>query len=78
MSGASTISNDGAVDLILANGHPDDMIERYSPAVKYREPLLLFHQENGKLRDISRDAGPAFAEIEDEASIVFAQNRVSE
>jgi hypothetical protein len=53
--------NDGAVDLILANGHPDDMIEIYSPAVKYKEPLLLFHQENGKLRNVSRDAGPAFA-----------------
>ena len=53
--------NDGAVDLILANGHPDDMIENYSPAVKYSEPLLLFHQENGKLRDVSREAGPAFA-----------------
>ena len=26
--------NDGAVDLILANGHPDDMIESYSPAVQ--------------------------------------------
>jgi hypothetical protein len=36
------------------------MIENYSPAVKYREPLLLFHQESGKLRDVSRDAGPAF------------------
>jgi hypothetical protein len=52
--------NDGAVDLILANGHPDDMIESYSPAVKYREPLLLFHQENGKLRNVSSAAGPAF------------------
>ena len=53
--------NDGAVDLILANGHPDDMIENYSPAVKYKEPLLLFHQEGGKLRDVSADAGPAFS-----------------
>src|SRR5436190_9131381 len=53
--------NDGAIDLILANGHPDDMIEIYSPAVKYKEPLLLFHQENGKLRNASRDGGPAFA-----------------
>jgi hypothetical protein len=53
--------NDGNVDLILANGHPDDMIENYSPAVKYREPLLLFHQEAGKLREVSREAGPAFA-----------------
>ena len=52
--------NDGSVDLIFANGHPDDMVESYSPAVKYREPLLLFHQENGKLRNVSDDAGPAF------------------
>ena len=53
--------NDGAIDLMLANGHPDDMIESYSPAVKYREPLLLFHQENGKLRNVSAEAGPAFS-----------------
>ncbi len=52
--------NDGSVDLILANGHPDDMIESYSPRVKYREPLLLFHRENGVLRNVSASAGPAF------------------
>jgi enediyne biosynthesis protein E4 len=52
--------NDGSVDLILANGHPDDMIESYSPAVKHQEPLLLFHQEGGKLRNVSSQAGPAF------------------
>ena len=55
--------NDGAVDLILANGHPDDMIESYSPAVKYREPLLLFHQEDSKLRNVSTQAGPAFGRV---------------
>ena len=52
---------DGAVDLILANGHPDDMIEKYSQQVKYKEPMLLFHQENGTLRNVSVQAGPAFA-----------------
>jgi hypothetical protein len=52
--------NDGAVDLILANGHPDDMIENYSAQVRYKEPILLFHQEDGKLRDVSAEAGPAF------------------
>ena len=52
--------NDGAVDLILANGHPDDMIEHYSPTVKHKEPILLFHQESGKLRNVSDQAGPAF------------------
>jgi hypothetical protein len=53
--------NDGLLDLILANGHPDDMIDQYSQQVRYREPLLLFHQENGLLRNVSADAGSAFA-----------------
>ena len=53
--------NDGAVDLILANGHPDDRIETRTAQVKYREPLLLFHQEAGKLRNVSAEAGPAFS-----------------
>jgi enediyne biosynthesis protein E4 len=53
--------NDGAVDLLLANGHPDDMVEIVSTGVKYREPLLLFRQEAGILRNISSEAGPVFA-----------------
>ena len=52
--------NDGQLDLLLANGHPDDMIEQYSTQVKYKEPLLLFRNEGGKLRDVSKGAGPAF------------------
>ena len=53
--------NDGLTDLFLANGHPDDMIGHYSTQVKYREPLLLFHQDpDGKLRNVSDSAGPAF------------------
>jgi len=51
--------NDGAVDLLLANGHPDDMIDSYSMQVKYKEPLLLFHQgEDHKLHDVSDQGGP--------------------
>ncbi|HKE26245.1 MAG TPA: CRTAC1 family protein [Bryobacteraceae bacterium] len=54
--------NDGLVDLILANGHPDDMIAEYSLQVKWKEPLLLFHQEpDGKLHNVSGQAGAAFA-----------------
>jgi hypothetical protein len=53
--------NDGALDLILANGHPDDMIDVYSQQVHYKEPLLLFHQgADGKLLNVSDKAGPAF------------------
>jgi len=53
--------NDGNVDLILANGHPDDMIAEYSLQVKWKEPLLLFRQEeSGKLRNVSAQGGTAF------------------
>src|SRR3954471_13419272 len=52
--------NDGAVDLFLANGHPDDMVENYSQQVKYKEPLLLFHNDGGKLSNVSAQAGPVF------------------
>ncbi len=52
--------NDGNVDLFLANGHPDDMIEQYSEQIKFRMPLLLFRHEGDKLRNVSTEAGPAF------------------
>ena len=55
--------NDGVVDLILANGHPDDMIEQYSQQVRYKEPLLLFHNDGKKLTDVSAQAGPAFQKM---------------
>ncbi len=52
--------NDGEIDLLLANGHPDDMVGQRSQTVKYREPLLLFQQKNGQFHDVSAKAGPAF------------------
>ncbi|MBV8895854.1 MAG: CRTAC1 family protein [Acidobacteriaceae bacterium] len=56
--------NDGRVDLILANGHPDDMINQYSLQVTYQEPLLLFHQEeDGKLHNVSDQGGTAFKKL---------------
>ena len=53
--------NDGSIDLFLANGHPDDMVENYSQQVKYKEPLLLFHNQGGKLSNVSAQAGPVFS-----------------
>lgn len=53
--------NDGEVDLLLANGHPDDMIENYSQQIRYRMPMLLFRNEGGKMRNISSEAGPIFS-----------------
>jgi hypothetical protein len=53
--------NDGCLDLFLANGNPDDIIESIHAQVKYQEPLLLFHNEGKKFRDVSAQSGPVFA-----------------
>ena len=53
--------NDGSVDLILANGHPNDHVDKRTQGVTYKEPLLLFHNEgNGKMVDVSKTAGSVF------------------
>jgi hypothetical protein len=53
--------NDGSPDLIIANGHPDDLIEKIYENVKYREPLLLFHNSGNALRNVSQESGPIFS-----------------
>jgi hypothetical protein len=53
--------NDGNLDLLIANGHPDDLIEKIYDSVTYREPLLLFHNTGAGLKNISSESGPAFA-----------------
>ena len=53
--------NDGDLDLIIANGHPDDLIEKIYDNVKYREPLLLFHNSGNGLKNVSAASGPEFS-----------------
>jgi enediyne biosynthesis protein E4 len=53
--------NDGNLDLFIANGHPDDLIEKIYDNVTYREPLLLFHNTGGALKNVTRESGPAFS-----------------
>jgi hypothetical protein len=52
--------NDGNVDLLIANGHPDDRIEEHSQRVTYKEPLLLFHNNGRGLENVSSRAGAVF------------------
>ncbi|MGH8099809.1 MAG: CRTAC1 family protein [Chthoniobacterales bacterium] len=52
--------NDGLLDLFVANGHPDDVIDKINPAVTYSEPLLLFRNTGAGLKDISNECGPLF------------------
>jgi hypothetical protein len=51
---------DGRMDLLLANGHPDDMVDNYGGMVHYKEPLLLFHNDGTRLRNVSSEAGSVF------------------
>ncbi len=53
--------NDGNLDLFLANGNPDDLIESLHSQVKYQEPLMLFHNTGKGLQNVSAQSGPAFA-----------------
>jgi hypothetical protein len=53
---------DGWPDLLLANGHPDDMLDGSAAGfgVRYRQPLLVFQNEHGRYRNVSAEAGDAF------------------
>ena len=53
--------NDGELDLLLCNGHPDLMVEKRLPGIKYAEPMLLFRNVNGQLRNVSAQSGPVFS-----------------
>ncbi|MBV9608780.1 MAG: CRTAC1 family protein [Acidobacteria bacterium] len=54
--------NDGNLDLLIANGHPDDLIEKIDPTVGYREPLLLFHNTGRGFQNVTAQSGPAFTQ----------------
>jgi hypothetical protein len=55
--------NDGLLDLLVANGHPDDLIDKVNPGVTYSEPLLLFQNTGTGLKNISADCGPLFSKL---------------
>ena len=53
--------NDGNLDLMIANGHPDDLIEKIYDNVSYRERILLFHNSGNGLKNVTEESGPAFS-----------------
>ncbi len=53
--------NDGELDLLLCNGHPDITVEKHTQDVKYREPMLLFRNAGHEFRNISAESGPIFS-----------------
>jgi len=53
--------NDGSLDLILANGNPDDLINLLHGEVTFEEPLMLFHNTGKSFENVSAKSGPLFA-----------------
>jgi enediyne biosynthesis protein E4 len=54
-------NNDGNLDLILVNGHPNETIELTRHDVTYKEaPLLLAGNGKGSFCNMREQAGPAF------------------
>ena len=53
--------NDGNLDLVLVNGHINEVIERTRRDVSYREPPLLLHNDGrGNFESMAQLAGPVF------------------
>ncbi len=53
-------NNDGNLDLLLSNGHPDTTIENHMQGVRYTEPMLLFENEGNSWKNVSAESGPIF------------------
>ena len=53
--------NDGDLDLLLANSHPDDTVDGRIQGVTFLEPLLLFHRTSNSFQNVSRESGPVFS-----------------
>jgi len=54
--------NDGSLDLLLCNGHPDDKVDKKISGVTYREPMLLFRNDGKNLKNVSAESGPIFSQ----------------
>ncbi len=54
--------NDGWKDLLIAQGHDMDNIERVSPMLRYREPMMLLRNTGKKFVDVSSVSGDIFHE----------------
>ena len=54
--------NDGWLDLVEVNSHPDDLIDLRHRGVTWKEHIVLLRNISGtKLQDVSEQAGPAFS-----------------
>ena len=58
-AGLVDFDNDGWKDLLVAQSHVMDNIEELQSNLRYREPLLILHNNNGRFLDVSEQSGAA-------------------
>lgn len=54
--------NDGRKDLLIAQGHDLDTVEKSYPQLRYREPMMLLRNTGKKFTDVSAMSGDVFRE----------------
>ena len=54
--------NDGWKDLLIAQGHDLDTIEKVNPRLHYREPMMLIRNADQRFIDVSQISGDIFYE----------------
>jgi hypothetical protein len=54
--------NDGWKDLLIAQGHDLDTVEKSYPQLRYREPMMLLRNMGSHFVDVSAQSGPVFKE----------------
>jgi enediyne biosynthesis protein E4 len=55
--------NDGWLDVFVANGHIYPQVDVHPSGIRYAQGNLLFHNEGGRFRNVSDEAGPGFAAV---------------
>src|SRR5256885_8267412 len=53
--------NDGNLDLLLCNGHPDTMVEKRMEDVNYREPMILIRNSGSGFKNVRVESGSVFS-----------------
>jgi hypothetical protein len=71
-TGFLDFDNDGWKDLLLVNGHVFPEVEKLHIDIHYKDRAILYRNlGDGKFVDVSRESGPAFAELHSARGAAF-------
>ena len=71
-TGFFDFNNAGLQDLLLVNGHVFPEVEKLHIDIHYKDRAILYqNQGDGKFKDVTNDAGPAFRELHSARGAAF-------